>query len=212
MDLNKTKSSLYGYFQNDVKLVYKFKNFSLSHLDILHVIFRSNKPIPGNYMRLVYNSDIKCKLIPNLTSPEALFVAYKVNDSFYTIYNQKELEFQLEERILKFIPDIISIEDNELTIDKEFKPFIKDFGPQDTEEKPIGFLNFLIDKVEKFDAYFKEDKEHPGKQLYKTRLSYAFLLLIKFLDSELVNSVEKDEVTVNYYSEKENDNECFSII
>ena len=117
LDLNKTKSSIYGYFQNDVKLTYKFKNFSLNHLDVLHILFRNNKPIPGSYMRLVYSSDIKCKLLPKLYCPEALFIAYKVNDSFYTIYNKKEIMFQLEDRILKLIPELISMEEeNEITI------------------------------------------------------------------------------------------------
>ena len=206
LDLTKTKSSLYGYFQNDVKLTYKFKNFSLNHLDLLHIIFRSNKPIPGSYMRLVYSSDIKCKLIPNFNSPSALFVAFKVNDSFYTIFNSKELDYQLEERILKLIPEIFNLEEDELIINGEFKPFLKDFGESTVPENPVGLLEYFSELVDKAKSYFTQ------KQVYKTKVTQSELINMEFLSYELISRIENKEISIKFSAEKENDADCLSII
>ncbi|MCQ2817204.1 MAG: protein kinase [archaeon] len=212
LDLNKTKSALYGYFQNDVKLTYKFKDFSLNHLDLLHILFRGNKPIPGSYMRLVYSSDIKCKLLPDYNSVEGLFVAYKVNDSFYTIYNRKEVKAQIEDRILRLLPDIVSSEDeNELSIDGEFKPYLKDFGENCTPDKPTEFLEYLSTILQKHRNYLESKPDKPEKMDYKTRFTKSELINLQFLDEFLINKVQKKEMSIKFTSEKEKESDCLAI-
>ena len=52
----------------------KVTNFTLNNLELTHIVFRGNKPIPGNYMRMVYSTDQKCQLLPNYDNPQVLFL------------------------------------------------------------------------------------------------------------------------------------------
>ena len=56
-----------------------FVRFTLNNLEIKHVIFRNNKPVPGSYLRLVYQSDKKCTLLPNYENHKPLIFMLDFN-------------------------------------------------------------------------------------------------------------------------------------
>lgn len=232
--LEKVKPNIYGVFQNDIKITYKFKKFTLNHLEILNIIFRNNKPIPGNFFPMVYSSDVKCKLLPILKEPAKesskdanddqqdynknllpLFLAYRVNKSFYTIYTKREVEKQLEERILKLIPKFISLNQNTLMIFEEFKPYFGDFGSNCDPSHPIDFVRFLVQIVKKtVDCY--ESKK--GKKLYLTQVSKKDLEKIKYIDDKLLKRLEENQkqndniIEVKYFTKREENSPNLSII
>ena len=51
-NLNKVKSKggILSFLSYDIVINYKFKDMTLNHLEIKHVIFRNNKPVPGSYL------------------------------------------------------------------------------------------------------------------------------------------------------------------
>ena len=43
--LEKMKPKVFGIFRDDIKITYKFKKFTLNHLEVLNIIFRNNSII-----------------------------------------------------------------------------------------------------------------------------------------------------------------------
>ena len=74
---------------------------------------------------------------------------------------------------------------------------------KDLKEKP--FFKKLVDKVRE---YF--DNTH--KRIYKTKLTNTEFLNIKFIDIDLLKKIIQKTITVRFYSDRENENECLSII
>ena len=79
-NLNKVKSKggMLSFLAYDIGINYQFKDMTLNHLEIKHVIFRNNKPVPGSYMRLLYQSDQKCNLLPNFDDLRPLLILYEI--------------------------------------------------------------------------------------------------------------------------------------
>ena len=97
----KIKSGLLGYFQYDININYKFKNFTLNNVEMVNIVFRNNKPAPGSYMRMVYASDPKCQLLPNYDNLHGLFLllydpsVYTNSvdpEYFFTIFNERNVD------------------------------------------------------------------------------------------------------------------------
>src|SRR5690606_16714275 len=60
-------------------VTYAFKDMTLTNAEIKHVVFRGNKKPPGNYFRLVYNTDPKTQILPNFNDLRVLFILYDFN-------------------------------------------------------------------------------------------------------------------------------------
>ena len=199
----KVKAGLLSYLKNDISITYKFKNLTLNNLELKHVVFRNNKPMPGSYMRLVYNSDIKCQLLPNFDDLRVLLILpdfKKVKKLFFEfqIFNKKEVLEQLNDVTFNFIKKNIYLEEEEkeeLLIWDIVEPILTDFGPNNTKENPEGFLEFLL-------GYINMNKEFISKkpsQLYKARFTSDYdLKSLAFLNQKLISDIHNGTIEVSY--------------
>ena len=159
-------------------------------------------------MRLVYNSDIKCQLLPNFDDLRVLLMLpdFKKDKKIYfqfQIFNKKEVLEQLNDVTYNFIKENIYLENDEEEEEEEdevelliwdiVEPVLTDFGPNNTKENPEGFLEFLLD-------YIKINKEYiTKKQLYKARfISDNDLKSIEFLNQKLISDIHSGNVEVSY--------------
>ena len=62
----KTKGDALSFFAYDIGINYQFKDMTLNHLEIKHLIFGNNKPLPGSYLSLVYQSEKNLHFCPSL--------------------------------------------------------------------------------------------------------------------------------------------------
>ena len=169
----KSKGGMLSFLSYDIGINYQFKDMTLNHLEIKHVIFRNNKPVPGSYLRLVYQSDKKCALLPNYDNHKPLLFLLDFNQDIslynFKIFSEKECEAQIDEVALKFICDNISLMDEEeLVISVHIKLIVKDFGDNNTPEIPEGFLHEilkilktqrdLVSNSKKYKLKIKEEK------------------------------------------------------
>ena len=157
LNQKKTKSSILGYFQYETGVTYKFKNMTLNDLELKHVVFRANKPVPGSYMRMVYNSDMKCQLLPNYSGLDVLFFLFsdaEVKESGlpemrFCVFEPLHFEEQFEEFVMNCILANVKLNDDEDSGEKElyisasFKALLSDFGDKDDKQKPKGFIEFV---------------------------------------------------------------------
>ena len=193
------KKGIFAYFSHDIGITYQFKDFTLNNLELKHVIFRNNKPIPGCYMRLLYQSDIKCTILPNYKDLRPLLILNDLNKDIsnfiFKIFNSKEVDQQLDDITYKFIQlKIILSSDEELFISSNIKLLIKDFGSNDTEENPREFLLFLM-------KFLKQNNDHlTGKsgKPYKSKLTEEEFKAVNFLDNKFVDLVGKGNIKINY--------------
>ena len=189
----KKKSSLLSFLSPDETINYQFKNFTLNNLEIKHVIFRNNKKIPGRIFRLVYPSDKKCQILPNFNSLKPLLILQDINNDIsgfiFKIFNQKEVEQQLDDITYKFIKlkIVLSSNEDELFISSFVKLILKDFGESNTEQNPKEFLNFFVKFLD------KEKKLKP----YKSRINENDKTG-NFLNKNFVNFVEKGNIKIIY--------------
>ena len=195
----KAKRGIFSYFSHDIGLTYQFKDFTLNNLELKNVIFRNNKPVPGCYMRLLYQSDKKCTILPDYKDLRPLLILNDLNKDIsnfiFKIFNSKEVEQQLDDITYKFIQlKIILSSDDELLICSNIKSLVKDFGSNDTEENPKEFLLFLI-------KFLKKNNEHlTGKsgKPYKSKLTEEEMKSVNFLDNKFVDLVGKGNIKINY--------------
>ena len=199
----KVKAGLLSYLKNDISITYKFKNLTLNNLELKHVVFRNNKPMPGSYMRLVYNSDIKCQLLPNFDDLRVLLMLpdFKKDKKLFfqfQIFNKKEVLEQLNDVTFNFIKKNIYLEEEEkeeLLIWDIVEPILTDFGPNNTKENPEGFLEFLL-------GYINMNKEFISKkpsQLYKARFTSDYdLKSLAFLNQKLISDIQNGTIEVSY--------------
>ena len=199
----KVKAGLLSYLKNDISITYKFKNLTLNNLELKHVVFRNNKPMPGSYMRLVYNSDIKCQLLPNFDDLRVLLMLpdFKKDKKLFfqfQIFNKKEVLEQLNDVTFNFIKKNIYLEEEEkeeLLIWDIVEPILTDFGPNNTKENPEGFLEFLL-------GYINMNKEFISKkpsQLYKARFTSDYdLKSLAFLNQKLISDIHNGTIEVSY--------------
>ena len=198
-NLNKVKSKggMLSFLAYDIGINYQFKDMTLNHLEIKHVIFRNNKPVPGSYLRLVYQSDKKCTLLPNYESHKPLLFLLDFNQDIalfnFKIFLEKEFEAQLEEVALKFICDNISLMDEEeLVISIHIKLILKDFGDNNTPEAPEGFLHEIL-KILKT----QRDLVSNGKK-YKLRISEEKLKESEYLNQKFMREITDGAIKVSY--------------
>ena len=193
----KTKGGMISFLAYDIGINYQFKDMTLNHLEIKHVIFRNNKPVPGSYLRLVYQSDKKCTLMPNYGNNKPLLFLLDFNQDIalfnFKIFCEKEVEAQLEEVSLKFICDNISLMDEEeLLISIHIKLILKDFGDNNTPEAPEGFLHEIL-KILKT----QRDLVTNGKK-YKLKISEDKLKEVEYLNQKFLREITDGAVKVNY--------------
>jgi hypothetical protein len=195
----KIKSGLLSYFKNDIAITYKFKNMTLNNLELKHVVFRNNKPIPGSYMKLVYNTDIKCKILPDFDDLRVLLILYEFKKNLkrhFVIFNKKEVLEQLNDVVFDFIiKDIyFNNEDSLLLICDVIEPYLTDFGSTDTSEKPEKFLEFIFN-------YLNIHREYSTKkptQIYKTKINEKEMKLIKYLNPQLISDINNNLISIEY--------------
>ena len=195
----KRKSGLLSYFSYEIGINYQFKNFTLNNLELKHAIFRNNKPVPGSYLRLLYQSDVKCSLLPDFKDLRPLLILYDLNKDIsnyiFKIFNSKEVDQQLDDITYKFIQlKIILSAEDELFISSHIKPIIKDFGANDTEQNPREFLLFLIKFLNKNNDHLTKEKGKP----YLSKLTEEEYKSVSFLDKKLVDLVFKGNIKINY--------------
>lgn len=190
----KTKSGLLGYFQYDVEINYKFKNFTLNNLELTHIVFRGNKPIPGNYMRMVYSTDQKCQLLPNYDNPQVLFLLLydpsrdtsTINpEYFFGIFNAKNVDDILDEITLKMLPYRVEPTLKKLSIYAPFEHYISDF------KDIFSFLKFIVKHL---NLHIEFTKNKP----YKTTLSEEQMSNLQKLNEKYLEKVEKSTIPIDY--------------
>ena len=193
------KGGLLSYFSHDIGINYQFKNYTLNNLELKHVIFRNNKPVPGSYLRLLYQTDPKCSILPEFKDLRPLLILNDLNKDIsnfiFKIFNSKEVEQQLDDITYKFIQlKIILSSEDELLICTNIKSIIKDFGPKDTEQNPKEFLLFLIKFLNKNNDYLNKKNGKP----YKSKLTEEEIKSVNFLDKKFVELVGKGNIKINY--------------
>ena len=196
---NKTKAGLLSYFKYNIGITYQFKNFTLNNLELKHVVFRNNKPVPGSYMRLLYQSDQKCNLLPNFDDLRPLLILYDLtefesDDFTFKFFNEKEVDEQLNDIVFKFIQNHIYYQDDEFYIGKFIKPYITDFGSNNTPENPERFLEFLLKYIMMHRDFTTKEPLKP----YKIRISENDMKNFDFFDLKFINFVANGFVKIKY--------------
>ena len=199
LNLNKVKSKggVLSFLAYDIGINYKFKDMTLNHLEIKHVIFRGNKPVPGSYLRLVYQSDKKCSLLPNYNDHKPLFFLLDFNQDIslfnFKVFLEKEVDAQLDDVTLKFIMNNISLMDEEeLVISVHIKLIITDFGANNTADIPEGFLQEILKVLKTQRDLLANDKK------YKLKISEDKLKELEYLNQKLVREIADGVIKVNY--------------
>ena len=193
----KSKGGMLSFLSYDIGINYQFKDMTLNHLEIKHVIFRNNKPVPGSYLRLVYQSDKKCALLPNYDNHKPLLFLLDFNQDIslynFKIFSEKECEAQIDEVALKFICDNISLMDEEeLVISVHIKLIVKDFGDNNTPEIPEGFLHEIL-KILKA----QRDLASNSKK-YKLKIKEEKLKETEYLNQKFLREIIDGNIKVSY--------------
>ena len=199
INLNKVKSKggVLSFLAYDIGINYKFKDMTLNHLEIKHVIFRNNKPVPGSYLRLVYQSDKKCTLLPNYDNLKPLFFLLDFNQDLslfnFKVFIEKEVDSQLNDVTLKFIENNISLMDEEeLVISSHIKLIVTDFGANNTADIPEGFLQEILKVLKTQRDYLANNKK------YKLKLNEEKLKELEYLNQKLVREINDGVIKVSY--------------
>jgi len=195
----RAKGGIFSYFSYEIGINYQFKNFTLNNLELKHIIFRNNKPVPGSYLRLVYQSDVKCKILPGFNDLRPLLILNDLNKDIsnfiFKIFNSKEVEHQLDDVSYKFIQLKITLSsEEELLISSHIKYIVKDFGANDTEQNPKEFLLFLLKLLKKNNDYLTKKDGKP----YKSKITKEESESVNFLDKKFVDLVGKGNIKINY--------------
>ena len=199
INLNKVKrkGGVLSFLAYDIGINYKFKDMTLNHLEIKHVIFRNNKPVPGSYLRLVYQSDKKCTLLPNYDNLKPLFFLLDFNQDLsmfnFKVFLEKEVDSQLNDVTLKFIENNISLMDEEeLVISPHIKLIVTDFGANNTADIPEGFLQEILKVLKTQRDYLANNKK------YKLKLNEEKLKELEYLNQKLVREINDGVIKVSY--------------
>ena len=193
----KSKGGMLSFLSYDIGINYQFKDMTLNHLEIKHVIFRNNKPVPGSYLRLVYQSDKKCALLPNYDNHKPLLFLLDFNQDIslynFKIISEKECEAQIDEVALKFICDNISLMDEEeLVISVHIKLIVKDFGDNNTPEIPEGFLHEILKILKTQRDLVSNSKK------YKLKIKEEKLKETEYLNQKFLREIIDGNIKVSY--------------
>ena len=193
----KSKGGVLSFLAYDIGINYKFKDMTLNHLEIKHVIFRNNKPVPGSYLRLVYQSDKKCTFLPNFDNHKPLLFLLDFNQDLglfnFKVFLEKEVDFQLNDVAMKFILNNISLMDEEeLVISPHIKPIVTDFGDNNTADVPEGFLQEILKILKGQRDLLANNKK------YKLKLGEDKFKDLEYLNQKLVREIADGVIKVNY--------------
>ena len=193
----KSKGGMLSFLSYDIGINYQFKDMTLNHLEIKHVIFRNNKPVPGSYLRLVYQSDKKCALLPNYDNHKTLLFLLDFNQDIslynFKIFSEKECDAQIDEVALKFICDNISLMDEEeLVISVHIKLIVKDFGDNNTPEIPEGFLHEILKILKTQRDLVSNSKK------YKLKIKEEKLKETEYLNQKFLREIIDGNIKVSY--------------
>ena len=193
----KTKGGVLSFLAYDIGINYQFKDMTLNHLEIKHVIFRNNKPVPGSYLRLVYQSDKKCTLLPNFENHKPLFFLLDFNQDItlfnFKVFLEKEVDAQLNDVTLKFILNNINlVDEEELVISSHIKLIVTDFGANNTADVPEGFLHEILKILKTQRDFLANNKK------YKLKLGEDKLKELEYLNQKLVREIADGVIRVSY--------------
>ena len=193
----KSKSGVLSFLAYDIGINYQFKDMTLNHLEIKHVIFRNNKQVPGSYLRLVYQSDKKCTLLPNYENHKPLFLLLDFNQDLslfnFKVFLEKEVDAQLNDMTMKFILNNINlVDEEELDISAHIKLILTDFGSNNTPDVPEGFLQEVLKILKVQRDLLANNKK------YKLKFSEEKLKELDYLNQKLVREVSDGTIKVNY--------------
>ena len=193
----KTKGGVLSFLAYDIGINYQFKDMTLNHLEIKHVIFRNNKPVPGSYLRLVYQSDKKCTFLPNFENHKPLFFLLDFNQDItlfnFKVFLEKEVDTQLNDVTLKFILNNINLMDEEeLVISSHIKLIVTDFGANNTADVPEGFLQEILKILKTQRDFLANNKK------YKLKLSEDKLKELEYLNQKMVREISDGVIKVSY--------------
>jgi NIMA (never in mitosis gene a)-related kinase len=193
----KSKGGMLSFLSYDIGINYQFKDMTLNHLEIKHVIFRNNKPVPGSYLRLVYQSDKKCALLPNYDNHKTLLFLLDFNQDIslynFKIFSEKECDAQIDEVALKFICDNISLmHEEELVISVHIKLIVKDFGDNNTPEIPEGFLHEILKILKTQRDLVSNSKK------YKLKIKEEKLKETEYLNQKFLREIIDGNIKVSY--------------
>ena len=193
----KSKGGVLSFLAYDIGINYQFKDMTLNHLEIKHVIFRNNKPVPGSYLRLVYQSDKKCSLLPNFENHRPLFFLLDFNQDLtlfnFKVFLEKEVDAQLTDVTMKFISNNINLMDEEeLVISTHIKLILTDFGSNNTPDIPEGFLQEILKILKNQRDLLANNKK------YKLKFNEEKLKELDYLNQKLVREVSDGIIKVNY--------------
>ena len=193
----KSKGGVLSFLAYDIGINYQFKDMTLNHLEIKHVIFRNNKPVPGSYLRLVYQSDKKCTFLPNFENHKPLFFLLDFNQDIalftFKVFLEKEVDAQLNDVTLKFIlTNINLVDEEELVISAHIKSIVTDFGANNTADVPEGFLQEILKILKTQRDYLANNKK------YKLKISEDKLKEIDYLNQKMVREIADGVIKVNY--------------
>ena len=193
----KSKGGMLSFLSYDIGINYQFKDMTLNHLEIKHVIFRNNKPVPGSYLRLVYQSDKKCALLPNYDNHKPLLFLLDFNQDIslynFKIFSEKECDAQIDEVALKFICDNISLMDEEeLVISVHIKLILTDFGDNNTPEIPEGFLHEILKILKTQRDLVSNSKK------YKLKIKEEKLKETEYLNQKFLREIIDGNIKVSY--------------
>ena len=193
----KTKGGVLSFLAYDIGVNYQFKDMTLNHLEIKHVIFRNNKPVPGSYLRLVYQSDKKCTFLPNFENHKPLFFLLDFNQDItlfnFKVFLEKEVDAQLNDVTLKFILNNINLMDEEeLVISSHIKLIVTDFGANNTADVPEGFLQEILKILKTQRDFLANNKK------YKLKLSEDKLKELEYLNQKMVREISDGVIKVSY--------------
>ena len=193
----KTKGGVLSFLAYDIGINYQFKDMTLNHLEIKHVIFRNNKPVPGSYLRLVYQSDKKCSLLPNFDNHKPLYFLLDFNQDLslfnFKVFTEKDVDAQLNDVAIKFILNNINLmEEEELVISTHIKLILSDFGGNNTPDVPEGFLQEILKILKGQRDLLANNKK------YKLKISEEKLKDLEYLNQKLVREIADGIIKVNY--------------
>ena len=193
----KTKGGVLSFLAYDIGINYQFKDMTLNHLEIKHVIFRNNKPVPGSYLRLVYQSDKKCSLLPNFENHKPLYFLLDFNQDLslfnFKVFTEKDVDSQLNDVAIKFIINNINLMDEEeLDISSHIKLILNDFGGNNTPDVPEGFLQEILKILKGQRDLLANNKK------YKLKISEEKLKELEYLNQKLVREIADGIIKVSY--------------
>jgi hypothetical protein len=137
-------SSLLGFFKTKPQMTYAFKDFTLSNMEIKHVLLRGNMKPPNHYLRLASTSDPKNQILNAMNDLRLLLVSpdfpsdlnqinFEEPSYMLSIFDEKDLNTQLNDFTKHFVQEILFYEENMLQVPKYLENYIKDFGGSDND-------------------------------------------------------------------------------